>query len=163
MVSDWVPGWVPVLKVSDSIWMGVIAEELWTGDAQGRARKVNFESPIDLFPMLERGRAQVFSDVESSAALGLLPPEYSSDLSWLDSIADYVCRSVDWSGYWVSLALSWIEEKGGTLTDSEVEMLHKISQGKYSQKTKHHAWRLVKPYIPYWARGTATRRVSPSP
>ena len=79
-----------------------------------------------LMPLLEGSLAD--SGLDRGAAVRLV--EFVVGLPWQD--------------YWVALALNWIDD--GVWSDAIGEALAPISQDKmFSQRTRHHAWRYVKP------------------
>jgi len=79
-----------------------------------------------LLPLLERPRSE--SGLDDATAVRL--------------VEEVVCRP--WSDYWVGHALDWID--ANTWSDTIGEALRVVSQDKqFSQKTRHRAWRHVKP------------------
>lgn len=141
-IRDGVSDWIPFLKVSDARWLGFVGQDLWTSDSFGRSRRVNLECPISLLPVLERGRRQVLEDLEGFKTDLSFMFQYTQDFSWIDSVAEYACRSPI-SEYWITLALKWMEEKE-SLTDSEIDILRELSRWRKAQKIQHHARRVLR-------------------
>jgi hypothetical protein len=80
-------------------------------------------------PLLEHPRSQ--AELDDAAAVEL--------------VEFVLCAP--WADYWVGCALNWID--AGIWSDKIDKALRAISQDKaFSQRTRHRAWRYVKPRQP---------------
>ena len=84
---------------------------------------------------------------ESKDLRSLLPmlehPRSESELDASTSIRLVAFALTSWSDWWASNALNWVDQ--GVMADQVTEALRSCAQdGRYSQQTRHRAWRYLK-------------------
>ena len=133
--------WIRLLRLGDESWLGIVAGRLTVGDATGPKRAVDPAHPIGLLPLLERPYSVVALELkERETALALAPGAVTGLLS-LDDIPRTAveCRS----GYWVDLALEWLESMPPE--DVDGALLDTVEQATWAtQRARHRARRLAR-------------------
>ncbi len=101
-------GWLPMLHLGGDSWAGVVEpEEVFVGSHESPVRRVDWNTPTGLLPLLERPLAVVRAEIddwrESHGAV--LGP--SAQIIPLDAVVVHALTSG--SEYWAGLAVEWAD------------------------------------------------------
>lgn len=134
--------WLPLIQLARSSFsVGVDEFGAWVGEAaDGLIRFTSNRSCTFLLPLLEKSRETSYRQILDALDMTGLPRE----LAEIFPFELVIQQGLQSSGYWVDLALGWIDSSPATDSLCQIALVAQASSNhQLSQQTRHRAQRIL--------------------
>lgn len=135
--------WLPIIDVGGTnFFLGLTEEGFWVADSRDKLLGLGKNGFfIPLLPILEQNYEEFLNAFKASLKHRGLPISIVSDFPWLKTI---ICGLEQYSDYWATLALQWLESNKELQTVELMPILQKVSGAKWAkQKVRQRSKRIL--------------------
>jgi len=135
--------WLPIIDVNGTnFYLGLTEEGFWVADSRDKLLKLGKNGFfIPLLPILEQNYEEFLQKFKVSLKNRGLPISIVLNFPWRETI---ICGLEQYSDYWATLALQWLESNKELQTVELEPILQKVSKAKWaSQKVRQKSKRIL--------------------